>query len=113
MIRKAEVLIPFSKFKFEIAKILKHEDYIESFEKVEDGPFPEIRIVLKYNGKNPAITTIQRVSTPGRRIYAKKDEIPTVLDGFGISILSTSQGLMSNKEAKRNNIGGEVICQIW
>lgn len=113
-VRKTEVLMPFSKLKFEIAKILKHEDYIESAEKVEDSKFANLKIVLKYNqDKKPAITIIQRISRPGKRVYANSDKLPRVLNNLGIAIISTSQGLMTNKEAKRKGVGGEVLCEIW
>lgn len=113
-VQKDEVLIPFSKLKFEIAKILKHEDYISKFEKVEESNFPQIKIILKYNeNKNPVIKSIQRVSRPGQRVYVNKNNIPKVLNNLGVAILSTSQGLMTNKEARRKGVGGEVLCEIW
>jgi small subunit ribosomal protein S8 len=113
MVRKSEVLIPFSKLKFEIAKILKHEDYIADLEIVEDAVFPKMRIGLQYLDKEPRITHITRISKPGRRVYVKKDEIPTVLNGYGMAILSTPQGVMSSKDARRKNLGGEVLCEVW
>ena len=112
-VKKSEVLIPYSKLKFEIAKILKHENYIDSFEKIEEAKFPQIKIVLKYEDNEPAIKHIKRVSKPGLRVYAGKSEIKGVLNNLGISIISTSTGLMTNKEAKKKGIGGEVICEIW
>jgi small subunit ribosomal protein S8 len=113
-VKKTEVLIPHSKLKFEIAKVLKHENYIESFERVEEANFPQIKINLKYekNGE-PAIKCIRRVSKPGQRIYVSKNEVSNVLNNLGIAIISTSAGLMTNKEAKKKGIGGEVICEIW
>ena len=112
--RKKEVVIPFSKLKFEIAKILKHEDYIASVEKAEESKFPQINIELKYNKENqPSIKCIERVSRPGKRIYAKKDAMPRVLNGLGIAIISTPQGLMTDKQARRQGVGGEVMCQVW
>lgn len=111
--RKSEVLIPFSKLKFEIAKLLKHENYVSEVEKTEEGAFPQIKVVLNYQGRTPAIRGIQRVSTPGRRVYVTKDNIPTVLNGLGISIISTSQGVMTNKQAKRAGLGGELMCELW
>ena len=113
MARKSEVLIPFSKLKFEIAKILKHENYIESFEKIEDIGFPQMRVLLKYEKNSPSITHIQRISKPGLRVYVTKDEIPTILNDMGIAIISTSRGLMTNKQAKRDGIGGECVCEVW
>ena len=113
-VKKSEVLIPFSNLKFEIAKILKHENYIENLEKIEEAKFPQIKIVLKYseNGQ-PAIASIKRVSKPGQRIYVSKNKLPKVLNNLGIAIISTSQGLMTNKEAQRKKVGGEVLCEIW
>jgi len=111
--KKSEVLIPFSKLKFELAKILKHENYIEEFEKVEEAKFPQIKIVLKYENNQPFILNIRRVSKPGKRIYVSKNKIPNVLNNLGILIISTSSGLMTNKEAKRKGIGGEILCEVW
>lgn len=113
-VKKSEVLIPFSLLKFEIAKILKHEDYIVEFEKIEEGKFPQLKIILKYNeNKAPAISNIKRISKPGLRIYISKNKIPRVLNNLGLVIISTSQGLMTGKEAKRKGIGGEILCEIW
>lgn len=113
MARKTEVLVPLSKIKFEIAKLLKHEDYIVSMEEVKQGNMPNIKIILKYDSSKPAITHIQRVSTPGRRVYVKKEAVPTILNGLGMAILSTPQGLMTNKQAKRAGVGGELMCEVW
>lgn len=113
-VKKDEVLVPFSGLKFEIAKILKHEDYIVSVEKVEEANFPQLKIFLKYDeSSQPAIKSIQRVSKPGQRVYVSKNKIAAILNNFGISILSTSAGLMTGKEAKRKGIGGEIICEVW
>lgn len=113
MARKTEVLVPLSKIKFEIAKLLKHEDYIVSVEEVKQGNMPNIKIILKYDSSKPAISHIQRVSTPGRRVYVKKEAVPTILNGLGMAILSTPQGLMTNKQAKRAGVGGELMCEVW
>jgi len=113
-VKKPEVLIPFSILKFEIAKILKHEDYVAEFEKIEEDKFPQLKIILKYNeNKAPAISNIKRISKPGRRIYVAKNKIPRVLNNLGLVIISTSQGLMTGGEAKRKGVGGEVLCEIW
>lgn len=113
-VRKPEVLVPFSKIKFEIAKILKHENYIEYFEKVEEAKFPQIKIVLKYLENNlPAIQEIRRVSKPGLRVYVNKNRLPKVLNNLGIAIISTSTGLLTNKDAKQKGLGGEILCEIW
>jgi small subunit ribosomal protein S8 len=114
LVRKSEVLIPFSKLKFEIAKILKHANYIEELSKIDEAKFPQIKIILKYkNNQEPAIREIKRVSRPAQRVYVNNNNISKVLNGLGIAIISTSQGLMTNKEAKRKGVGGEVICEVW
>tara|TARA_Y100001935_G_scaffold80305_1_gene67146 strand:+ start:21 stop:413 length:393 start_codon:yes stop_codon:yes gene_type:complete len=111
---KRFVDIPVSNMKKRIAFVLKQESYIEDFVFVKDGIDSKIRIFLKYDIKgNAVITNIERVSKPGRRVYVNQNELPRVLDGLGISILSTSKGVLSNKVAKRFGIGGEVICNVW
>ena len=111
---KRFVDIPVSNMKKRIAFVLKQESYIEDFIFVNDGINSKIRIFLKYDIKgNAVITAIERVSKPGRRVYVNQNQLPRVLDGLGISILSTSKGVLSNKVAKRFGIGGEVICNVW
>ena len=111
---KRFVDIPVSNMKKRIAFVLKQESYIEDFIFVKDGINSSIRIFLKYDIKgNAVITAIERVSKPGRRVYVNQNQLPRVLDGLGISILSTSKGVLSNKVAKRFGIGGEVICNVW
>ena len=113
---KRFVDIPSSNLKKRIAFVLKQENYIEDFMFVEnkDNIKSLIRIFLKYDNRGKAVITgIERVSKPGRRIYVGGDQIPRVLDGLGIAILSTSKGVISNKAAKRMHIGGEVLCNIW
>ena len=111
---KRFVDIPVSNIKKRIAFVLKQESYIEDFVFIKDGINTKIRIFLKYDIKGDAvITTIERVSKPGRRVYVNQNQLPRVLDGLGISILSTSKGVISNKVAKRFGVGGEVICNVW
>lgn len=113
---KRFVDIPSSNLKKRIAFVLKQENYIEDFMFVEnkDNLKSLIRIFLKYDNRGKAVISgIERVSKPGRRIYVGGDQIPRVLDGLGIAILSTSKGVISNKAAKRMHIGGEVLCNIW
>lgn len=111
---KRFVDIPVSNMKKRIAFVLKQESYIKDFVFVKDGINSKIRIFLKYDIKgNAVITNIERVSKPGRRVYVNQNQLPRVLDGLGISILSTSKGVLSNKVAKRFGIGGEVICNVW
>ncbi len=108
--RYKEVKIPTSKMKVEIAKILTEEGYIEKY--VEDGR--TLTVTLKYaENKERVITGLKRISKPGLRVYAKSDEIPRVLNGLGIAILSTSKGIMTDKVARKENIGGEVLAYIW
>lgn len=110
------VAIPLSKNKVEIAKILKEEGYIEGYSVNEEFP-PMLNVQLKYWGKRrerrPVISNLQRVSKPGRRIYVGKSEIPWVLSGMGIAILSTPQGIMTGQQARRQGMGGEVLCYVW
>jgi len=111
---KRFVDIPASNLKKRIAFVLKQENYIEDFMFIQDKIKSSIRIFLKYDNRGKAVITgIERVSKPGRRVYVGGDQIPRVLDGLGIAILSTSKGVISNKAAKRMHIGGEVLCNIW
>ncbi len=117
-IKKAEVYIPFSKIKLEILKILKREGFIEEIEEIspgsEDHKFGGLDVTLKYGeDRESAITSIKRVSKPGRRVYADKSNLPVVLNNYGIAILSTSKGLMTNNQAKKFGVGGEVICEVY
>lgn len=116
-VRKADVVLPYSKVKHSIADILQRTGYVKSVSKIDKGsngkPFDELKIGLKYNGKEPAISKLKRISKPGRRIYASKDDLPIVLNNIGIAIISTPQGMMTNKEARNKNVGGEVICEIY
>jgi small subunit ribosomal protein S8 len=109
------VQIPASKMKIAIAEVLKNEGFIKDFEIVEQkGPQKLIRVQLSYSGKRePVLTGIQRVSKPGLRVYTQKREIPRVYGGLGIAIMSTPQGVMTGQEARRRNVGGEVLCYVW
>jgi len=109
------VEIPTSKMKRELTKILHDKGYIQGFKFDDTKMFGTIKIALKYNpvSKLPAITHIERISRPGLRKYAKADEMPKVLNGLGIAIISTSKGLMTDKEARVTNVGGEVICYVY
>lgn len=105
--------IPASKLKMAIAAILKDQGFITDFEKVDDDKQGVIQVKLRYYLGQPAIREIKRVSKPGRRLYAGADKLPRVRNGLGIAIISTPQGVMSDKEARRLNVGGEVLCTIW
>ena len=106
--------VPASRMKLEIVKILKEEGYIAEFGVAGDGPDRKIHIDLKYGRDgNRAISGLQRVSTPGRRIYCGKNEIPKVLNGLGITILSTSRGVMTGTTCREQGVGGEVLCNVW
>jgi len=112
MARKQEVLVPSSKLKFAIAEILKQEKYVEDAEVIPQG-HGMILIKLKYSDGKPAIKNIKRISKPGRRIYVGSNDLPKVLNDFGIAIISTSRGLMTNKQARKEHLGGEIICEIY
>ena len=107
------VMVPASKLKVDIAEILKNEGFIKGYKIEGEGPIKNIVITLKYRGNDRVITDLKRISKPGLRVYAKVNEIPKVLDGLGIVILSTSQGLMTDKEARAKQVGGEVLAYIW
>ncbi|MCD7892746.1 MAG: 30S ribosomal protein S8 [Erysipelotrichaceae bacterium] len=111
--RHEEVAIPHSKLKVELAEILKNEGFIKDYRIEGEGVIKNIVITLKYKGNERVISGLKRVSKPGLRQYAKVDEIPKVLNGLGIVILSTSQGLMTDKEARAKHIGGEVLAYVW
>ncbi|BDG62234.1 30S ribosomal protein S8 [Caldinitratiruptor microaerophilus] len=108
------VEVPGSKMKRAIAEILKREGYIRDYEWIDDGKQGILRVYLRYGpGKTRVIQGLRRISRPGLRIYAKRDQIPRVLGGLGIAILSTSRGIMTDKEARRQGVGGEVLCYVW
>jgi len=112
--KHARVDIPGSKLKLEVARVLKEEGYINNYVTKGEKPKFVIRVFLRYDAKGtPSITHISRVSSPGRRVYVGASEIPKVLGGYGVNILSTSRGLMSGKNAKRENIGGEILANVY
>lgn len=114
VVRHETVEIPASKVKREIAEILKKEGFIRDAEYIEDSKQGIIRVFLKYGPNNErVITGLKRISKPGLRVYAKSQEVPRVLGGLGIAILSTSKGVMTDKEARQSKAGGEVICYVW
>jgi len=113
--KKEKVDVKNSRINQEILDIFKKEGYIKNFKVIDDKRQGIIRVYLEYSGKDnkPSITQIRRISTPGLRVYAKKEELPKVLRGFGTAIISTSKGVMTDKEARKEKIGGEIICYIW
>jgi small subunit ribosomal protein S8 len=117
MAGKTEVDIPRSKIKVEIARILKDEGYIESFEVGDEKPVPMIHMQLKYFGsrrdRRPVITSLERISKPGRRVYRGSRDMPRVMSGIGIAIVTTPAGVMTDQEARRKRVGGEVLCYVW
>lgn len=114
MIKAEKVDIPASRMKLEIAKILKEEGFIRAYKILKDKKQGILRITLKYAPENePVISGLKRISKPGRRVYVDKDGIPTVMGGVGISVLSTSKGVLGDKVCKREKVGGEVLCYIW
>ena len=114
MAKHAKVELPASKLKLEIVKIMKDEGYISDFEPVDAPPQGKIRIELKYLDSGvPAIRGIERVSRPGRRVYRGKDEIPKVLNGLGVVIVSTPAGILTGSGCHRQGVGGELLCNIW
>lgn len=113
MVFMDKVEIPASKTKLALANILKDEGFIKDVEYIEDGKQGVIRVYLKYAGKERVISGLKRISRPGLRVYAKKDELPKVLGGLGIAVVSTSSGLMTDKNARKQGLGGEVLCYVW
>lgn len=110
-----EVILPYSKLVLAICKLLEQESFIESFkeEKVEGKSFSQIKIVLKYLGKKPALTDVKRISKPGLRVYKSRKALPKVLNGFGLAIISTPRGVMSDKQARKEGVGGEIMAHVW
>ena len=106
---KEVTIIETSKLKMAILSILKEQNYIDDFRKNDK----QIEVVLRYDGANPAVSNMERVSKPGRRVYVKKDEIPSVLSGRGIAVVSTPKGIMTGDKAKKSQLGGELICKIY
>ena len=107
------VTMPASRLKLEILAVLKNEGYISEYEKIEDGKQGVIKVTLKYNNKDRVIKGLKKISKPGLRVYAKSSELPKVLNGLGVAIISTSNGIMTDREARSKKLGGEVIAFVW
>lgn len=114
MVGHESVEIPLSKVKYGLASILKQEGYIEDYQLAEDSRQGTIKIRLRYDDRNTGVITgIRRCSKPGRRIYVKHDQIPKVMSGLGVAVLSTSRGIMTDRQAREQRIGGELLCEVW
>lgn len=112
-VARPEVVLPYSKMKQAIAQILQQEGYLEKVEKLDDSP-ARLKLALKYQAKRqPAISSLKRISKPGRRVYVTHDRLPWVLNNYGIAVVSTSRGVMTNHEARQKRIGGEIICEVY
>ena len=105
--------MPSSKFKTKIAEVLKNEGYIIDFKVISDSNLPKLEILLKYNSGNPVISSIERVSKPGRRIFSSAESLPKINNGLGIAIISTPKGVMTDIDARKQKIGGEIICKVF
>jgi small subunit ribosomal protein S8 len=112
-IKAEKVDIPISKMKLEMAKIMKEEGFIRAYKILKDKKQGVLRIILKYLDSGSVISGLKRISKPGQRVYVSRDEIPTVMGGLGIAIITTSKGILSDKACRRDGIGGEVLCYIW
>jgi len=112
--RHSRVDIPASKMKINVAKIFKEEGYVKNFKLIKDRKHGVLRIYLKYDELNQGVITgLKRMSKPGRRLYVKRKDIPLILNGMGVAVLSTSKGVLADREAKKANVGGELLCSIW
>lgn len=111
--KKEELIVPYSYTIFKISEILKSQGYIENFRKIEDSKRMYIKLYLKYKNKKSVISQVRRISKPSRRVYVKKGEIPQVLGGRGLALISTSKGLLTDIQARQSGLGGEVLFYIW
>jgi len=113
IVKHEAVQMPHSNLKEELIKVLKNEGYVEGYVVEENAGFKSINVTLKYNNGKSVITGLKRVSKPGLRVYSKAKNMPRVFDGMGIAVISTSKGLMTEKQARSNQLGGEVLCYVW
>ena len=113
MVKHESVSMPASNLKEELIKVLQKEGYVQGYTIEEKDGFKVLNVTLKYNNGSSVITGIQRISKPGLRVYSKAKNMPRVFDGMGIAVISTSKGLMTEKEARNNKLGGEVLCYVW
>lgn len=113
MLRKDSVEVPHSKIKKEVSRVLKENGYITDFFEVSDDKFKKIKLVLKYHEGRSVIQGLKRVSTPGRRVYVGTQEVPRVMGGMGVAVVSTSRGILTGHQARRLKVGGELLCYVW
>lgn len=113
LLNKDHVEVPHSRTKRELSRVLKENGYISDFYELNDEKFKKIKLILKYHNGSSVISGMKRVSRPGRRVYSKKQTLPKVLGGLGISVVSTSKGVITGHQAHRLNVGGEVLCYVW
>lgn len=113
MAERKDLILPHSRVKEDIVKILKENQYIEDYQLIEKKPQNDIKIILRYVNKLSVITDVKRVSKPGRRVYVKASDIPQTLNGYGLTILSSNRGIIDDKKARKEKVGGEILCQIW
>jgi len=111
--KKEEAYVPYSNSLLRICEILKNEGYLENFKEVDLEGFKKIKVYLKYEDKESIITQIKKISSPGRRVYAKRKSIPSALDGYGVTLVSTSEGILTDRQAKERGVGGEVVGMVW
>lgn len=112
-VKKPSVVVPYTKMNNAVLSLLERENYIAKFEKIESGSFPAFKVTLKYIGGTPAIVHIKKISKPGVRIYTHAADLKKTLSGYGLKIISTSQGIMTDADAKKNKLGGEVLAELW
>lgn len=112
-VKKPDVVVPYSKLKLNLANILVKEGYLGAAERIDEGGKPVIKINIRYEPAGPVIKSLKRVSKPGRRVYVGAKDLPYVLNGIGIAVISTSRGLVTNKAAREKKLGGEVLCEIY
>lgn len=113
LVRKTDTLVPFSAMKFSLAKILEKEGYVGRVEQVTEAKRPMLKITLVYENAEPRLRSLTRISKPGLRVYTKASDLPRVLSGMGVAIISTPNGLMTNAEARARRLGGEVLCEVF
>jgi small subunit ribosomal protein S8 len=113
LVKKPSVIVPFNKMNDKVLTLMQKENYIASFEKDETGDFPVFKVILKYVGGEPAIAHIKKISKPGVRIYSRSADLKKTLSGYGLKIISTSKGIMTDSDAKKNKLGGEVLAELW